>query len=124
MAVSIEVSADALDISVDGLDQVWGFRKRIEVPLSRVVDARVVPAAEAKADGRWRSAGLGLPGVAAVGHFRGRGAPRQWWRVYRAEQVLVVDLDPSSAFDRLVLEVDDAEAVADRINAARSEFDD
>lgn len=118
MSISVLVSAGALDVRVGGWDRVWGLRSRIEVPLARVRDARVVDLAEVRGD-RWlRTGGLGVPGVASVGHFRGREAKRQWWRVYRAARVLVIELTPESHFDRIVLPLEDPDAVAARIREA------
>jgi hypothetical protein len=119
MSVRVDTSPVAVDVRIGGMDRLWGFRKQIEVPLARVEEARVVPADEAKADLRLRTAGLGMPGLAAVGHFRGRERRRQWWRVYRGDRVVVIDLDPASAFDRLVLEIEDPETTAALVNAAR-----
>ena len=120
MGVRVETSSEVLDVFVDGADRYWGFRSRLEIPMSRVTGARVVDADEAKADVTWRTGGLGFPGVALVGHFRGREARKQWWRVYRADRVVVIDLTPDSQFDRIVLQIDDPEAVADAVNGART----
>lgn len=121
MSVTVAIDGDGLDIHVGGLDRWWGLRSRIEIPLARVTGARVVPTGEATAD-RWlRTGGLGFPGLAAVGHFRGRDAKKQWWRVYRGERVLIIDLDDTSHFDRLVLEVDEPDSIADAINDAIGE---
>ncbi len=119
MAVEIKTSANALILRVTGADLVFGLRSRLEVPMAQVLGARVASAREAKADLWIRTGGLGLPGVATVGHFRGREAKKQWWRVYRASEVLVIDLAPDSRFDRLVLQVDRPERTAARINNAR-----
>lgn len=120
MSVTVSCAADVLDIDVRGADRFWGVRSRLEIPLSRVTDARVLPTREAKADLWIRTGGLGMPGVAAVGHFRGRAAKKQWWRVYRAPEVLVIELAPESTFDRVVLQVDDPAATAAEILRARS----
>lgn len=119
MPVRIEISAEALDVRVAGADRFFGMRSHVEVPMGRVVAARTMPAGEAKSDLLIRTGGLGLPGVAAVGHFRGRTAKKQWWRAYRADELLVIDLAPESLFDRLVLQVDDPGLVAERINRER-----
>lgn len=119
MGVEVRVSSEAVDIEISGWDRVLGFRTRIEIPLARVRAARVVPDGEAKSDLWIRTGGTAVPGLAAVGFFRGRHHKRQWWRVYRSDQVLVIDLDPASAFDRVVLEVDGPDAIAARINHKR-----
>jgi hypothetical protein len=120
VSVTVSCATDVLDVDVRGADRLWGLRSRLEIPLSRVTDARVLPTREAKADLWIRTGGLGVPGVAAVGHFRGRVAKKQWWRVYRAPEVLVIELAPESTFDRVVLQVDDPAAIAAEILRARS----
>ncbi len=119
MAVEIKTSAKALVLRVTGADLIFGLRSRLVVPMDEILGARTLPAQEAKSDLWIRTGGLGLPGVATVGHFRGREAKKQWWRVYRAKEVLVIDLAPESRFDRLVLQVDRPERTAARINNAR-----
>ena len=116
MSVRVEASPEVLDIHIGGADRFFGLRGRLEIPTTRVIGAHVVPTNEAKSDLWIRTGGLGWSGLAAVGHFRGRQAKKQWWRVYRGEQVLVIDLTPESQFDRIVLELDDPEQVADQIN--------
>lgn len=118
MAVEIRTSTKTLSLRVTGADRVFGLRSRLEVPMGEVIGARTLPAQEAKSDLWIRTGGLGLPGVATVGHFRGREAKKQWWRVYRAGEVLVIDLTPESRFDRLVLQVDRPDRTAARINSA------
>ena len=117
MSVRVEVGADVVDVHVEGIDRLWGLRSRLELPVSRITAARVLPANWARGDLRLRTGGLGIPGFAAVGHFRGSCAKNQWWRVYRADQVLVICLDPQSTFSRVVLELSDPELVAESINA-------
>ncbi len=118
MNVRVEVGTEVVDVHVEGIDRLWGLRSRIELPVSRITAARVLPTSWAKGDLRLRAGGLGFPGLATVGHFRGRCAKKQWWRVYRAAEVLVICMDPKSSFSRVVLEVPNPEVVAESVNAA------
>lgn len=123
MGLEISVDETALDVRVTGGDRFWGLRSRIEVPTSRIESAAVLSTAEAKADLRIRMAGTAFPGYAAVGYFRGREAKTQWWRVYRAERVVVIDLAEASRFDRIVLQIDppdDPDLVVEAIEKARA----
>jgi hypothetical protein len=119
MSVEVEVDADVIDVQVRGLDRVWGFRSRVEIPISRVAHASVTVARDARVDLRIRTGGLFVPGVAAVGYFRGRTARRQWWCVRRAREVLVIDLTPASSFDRVVVQVANPHELCAAINNAR-----
>ncbi len=118
MSVRVETSPEVVDVFVSGFDRVVGFRSRIELPISRVEDARVLPKSQASRDVWLRTGGLGLPYLATVGYFRGVAAKKQWWRVYRAKQVLVISMKDASEFGRIVLEIDDPGAVAKEINDA------
>ncbi len=118
MTIEVRCSPTALDVHIGGADRLWGLRSRIEIPMGRVIDPRVVRLDEARADLWLRTGGLGIPGWALVGHFRGRRAEKQWWRVYRAPTVVLVDLAPESQFDRVVLQVDDPAGLVDDILAA------
>lgn len=123
MGLEIIVDATALDVEVTGGDRFWGLRSRIEIPTERIIAASVQPTSEARSDLRIRMAGTAFPGYAAVGYFRGRRARSQWWRVYRSERVVVIDLDEFSRFDRIVLQIDppdDPDLVVAAIDDARA----
>ncbi|MFN3216825.1 MAG: hypothetical protein ACE367_10050 [Acidimicrobiales bacterium] len=123
MGLEVRVDSTALDVNVTGADRFWGLRSRLELPTGRIVSAKVRPTSEAKADLWMRAAGLGFPRMAAVGYFHGRTAKRQWWRVYRADRVVVIDLDEASRFDRIVLQIDppdDPDLVVAAIDDARA----
>ena len=118
MGIDVSWSDEVLDVHVRGLDRVLGLRRRLEVPLSRVLDVRALPRGIAESDALMPGTGFGLPGVLAIGYFRGRTGRRQWWRVHRARQVLVVDLSFDSELDRLVLAVADPDATAAAVAAS------
>ncbi len=119
MAVDVRVDRDVVDVCLDGWDRVWAMKQRLELPVSRIRDARVDDRKTALADVRWRTWGTGLPGVVGAGHHRGRKARKQFVVVYRGDRLLVIDLEDST-FDRVVLQVVDPDAVAAAINSARS----
>jgi hypothetical protein len=115
MPVRVNCGTDVVDVVVEGGDRFWGLRKRLELPASRIIDARVMPTRDLKRDLMLRTGGTYFPGLATVGYYRGRDAKRQWWRVYRAEEVLVIDLCPASSFNRVVLQVNDPHEVCRQI---------
>ena len=67
----IELTDDALIISMHGIDQFLSFRKRIEVPLSHVVGASVGidPDVQAAFNRSLRLPGAYMPGIAVAGSF-------------------------------------------------------
>jgi hypothetical protein len=124
MSVTQTIDTDdrVVDIDITGADQLFGFRRRIELPVARINGAHAETGKDARSDLKLRLSGVRLPGTAtAMGYFRGRRAARQWWCVHHGGKVLVIDLDADAAFDRIVLEVPDAEAAAARITSAIAE---
>lgn len=115
MGIHVGCDGEVLDVVIDGAEQFFGLRKHIEVPVVRILDVRVDSAKDARSDLVLRTGGTWIPRRVTLGHFRGRRAKKQWWRVYRAAEVLVIDLSEKSAFDRIVLEVPEPMAMADLI---------
>jgi hypothetical protein len=113
---TLTLDSGRLVVEPVGLDKLWGFRRRIEVPLAQVRGATYDPGAAHAAKGL-RAPGLALPGRKWVGTFRTDG-DRCYWNVVAGGQTIVVSLRDGSPFDRLYLTVDDARAVVDRVNAA------
>ena len=121
MAFTARCSPGALDLRMTGHDRLFGLRSHIEVPMARGWRAPGwCPPAQPRLTSSCVPAGSAPQGLATVGHFRGRQAKRQWWHVYRADEVLVVDLAAESLFDRLVVQLADPRRMASDIDAARA----
>ncbi|HEX9969030.1 MAG TPA: hypothetical protein VGB03_02745 [Acidimicrobiales bacterium] len=107
MPVSVTVGDEDATIRLSGVDVVWALRRTARFPRSAVVSAAVVA--------RPKPRGLRAPGTATpwvtAGTWRGR-AGDELWCVRRDERVLVVDLAEGAPFRRVVLELDDPDAVA------------
>jgi hypothetical protein len=116
--MNLELANGVLQVRPTLAERILGLTGSFDVPAAQVRDVRVVPRAEAERGRGLRAPGTAFPGRIAIGRWRGRGAT-QYWNVRRAPNVLVLDLD-GGRFDRLVLEVPDPEAVAERIRAARA----
>ena len=83
------------------------------MPVARIAGARVETRIEALAGRGFRAPGTGVPGLIALGTWRGRRG-RQFWNVRRGRRVLVIDLR-GSGLTRLVLQIPEPEAVAERL---------
>lgn len=95
-----------------GLDRVWGFRRKIDVPLTHVRGATVDP--EARREAR----GLRGPGLAAFGKYVGsfhRDGERTFWNVSGRGTAIVIEL-VDEHFTRLIVSVEGADSLVDRIN--------
>lgn len=112
----VTVTTDRLVVEPLGLDKLWSFTRRLEIPLAHVRGATFDPGMKDEPKG-WRGPGLGLPGKKS-GTFHADGR-KQFWNVSGYDRAVVVTLDPAERFDRLVITVDDPNGVVDAINGAR-----
>ena len=118
MSIAIELSESELSVVLSGASTVLALKSHLSVPLSEVSGVEVMSLEDARAQGQGiKGAGAHIPGVFRAGSYRTSGS-WQFWYVGHADRVLVIDLS-DDRYERLVLEVDDPQAMADRINAAR-----
>ena len=111
----IDVTADHLVVTMQGMDRVWSLRSRISVPLAHVRGATADPGITRESAG-FRAPGTHLPGAITAGTYRKDGE-RTFWNLRHRQEAVVVELT-GERFSRLVLGVDDARATADRIERA------
>jgi hypothetical protein len=105
----LTVEGDRLRLHLSLTERILGLvGGDITVPLAAVTAARVVRPARAGIRGI-RAPGTGLPGAIALGHWRSRGA-HDFVAAYGSHAGVVVEL-AGRRFDRLVVSVDDPEAV-------------
>lgn len=95
-----------------GIDKLWSFTRRLEIPFAHVRGATHDPGMRSEPKG-WRGPGL-RAGQKLSGTFHDDGE-RQFWNVSGFENAVVVELTDES-YTRLVLSVDDPRAVVDQIN--------
>ena len=117
MDARIDISGQSLVVSLHGLDIIWSGRRRLVVPLDHVQGARIDPKLARR--GPWLGAGYTdalLDYTVAAGPMLVHGR-HEFWDVHHPERAVVIDLE-GEAYQRLVLEVADAEGVAAAVNAA------
>jgi hypothetical protein len=114
--VSVSVEDDRVRFEVQGWDKLWAFKSQLEIPLSHIESVRVDPE---PARGWWhglRIPGTQIPGVITAGTFyQSDGAV--FYDVHDPDMTIVLELN-DERYQRLVIEVEDPEGVADRLNAA------
>jgi hypothetical protein len=114
--VDITIERDMAVFTVVGLDKLWCFRSRLEIPLSHILDV------EANADqvGRWwhgiKVLGTELPGLFAGGTFRYQGE-FVFWDVHDPSKAIIVSLD-HERYRKLVIEVADPLGAVGALRAA------
>ncbi len=111
----VMIDQATMTVRLEGLHQLWGFKRRITVPWDHVRGATVDPGVVAEPKGL-RSPGLGLGRVATIGTFY-RDGERHFWDVTAWGRPIVIEL-ADERYDRLVVEVADPHATVDAINAA------
>ena len=117
MMTDVSISDDRLRVTIRGIDVLWAFKSRIELPLEHVVGARRNPRLHSR--GPWLGAGrtnalLGYAVAAGPMMVHGR---REFWDVHDPERAVSIDL-LGERYQRLVIEVADPDAVVDAVNAA------
>lgn len=106
--VELSIAGDKLILRVKGLDKLWSFKSRLEIPLEKVKGVRADPTV---ARGWWkgiRAPGTHIPGVITAGTFY-QDDKRIFWDVRDPEKTVVIDLE-DERYDQLIIEVDDPEA--------------
>ena len=76
---------------VRGLDKLWAFRSRLEIPLAHIRHVRIDPEAARGWFHGLRLPGTSLPGVLTAGTFYLDGK-RVFWDVHHPDQTIVVEL--------------------------------
>lgn len=111
----LTVQGDLLVLRLTLTERILGLvGGDIAVPRSAVASARVERPARRGIRGI-RAPGAGFPGAIALGHWRGRGF-HDFVAVYGNHGGVVVELT-GQRFDRLVVSVDDPDAVVAAIEA-------
>lgn len=111
---TLTIRNDVLSLRLTRAEKVLGLLRDLDVPLSAVVSADVVP------DGRDAIRGVRAPGYAMPGHrFIGtwRGNGRRLVDVRPGNPALRVRLD-GQRYDELLVHVDDAASLAEQLAPA------
>jgi hypothetical protein len=116
MAAEIEITRGSLIVRVQGMDRVWALTSELKIPLAHVGGAE----RDEEEARRWwhgiRAPGTSLPGVLTAGTFYQHGE-RIFWDVHRPEKAVAILLH-DERYARLVIEVEDPDAVIASIRAA------
>jgi len=104
--VEISTASGKLDVHVLGWSRLWAFKRRISIPLSAIVSVRSAPPALWR--GIWkglRAPGTYIPGIIVAGTYYVRGE-RSFWDVRNLGNAIVLELNGSHPYGRLVVEVE------------------
>ena len=112
----VEATPEKLIVHIEGADELWALKSRLEIPLAHVLGAE-----PAEAEARdWfhgvRVGGTHVPGVISAGRFHEHGQ-RIFWDVHHPERAIAILLR-DERYSRLVIEVDDPAATLTAIRSA------
>jgi len=108
-----------LRVRFGGWDVVWTLRREVRIPLDHIRSVRVYRP-ERLWPGWWhRRLGTLIPGTIKAGWFRGPDE-RELWDVRAGADVIDIYLDSPAPLSRLVLQVPDPTALAQRLTASAS----
>lgn len=119
--VDVMIADGKLHLEVKGMDKLWAFKSRLEIPLEDVVGAHADPALK---HGLWqgiRMPGTHIPGLFTAGTYYHDGR-KIFWDVKAVEDAIVIDLQHDN-YDQLIVEVENPAEVIAAINAAVGERD-
>jgi hypothetical protein len=109
--IDVTTEGDRAVFTVEGLDKLWSFRSRLELPLAHITAVEHDP----EVVGRWwhgvKVVGTDVPGLFAAGTFYYNGE-LVFWDVRHRERAIIVSLE-HERYKKLIVEVEDpADAVA------------
>ena len=112
----VELAPGRLIVHIRGADQVFAFKSELEVPLEHVARVVVSPPEAHQVWHGLRVGGTNLPGIITAGRFLQHG---EWafWDVHDPDRTIAIELR-DERYAKLVIGVDDPQAVAGAITAA------
>ncbi len=113
--VDLSVKDNKLILHVQGLDELWAFKGRLEIPLIHIARVRADPEV---AHAWWhglRMPGTNIPGVLTAGTFYQDGN-RVFWDVHHPDKTIVIDLR-NEKYQQLIVEVADPETAVRSLSA-------
>lgn len=111
---TITLTDTTLVVEPKGLDKLWSFTRRLEIPLGHVRGATYDPEASEE------SKGIRTPGLAVPGKWAGtftKDGDKTFWNVSTPRGTVVIELSDEH-YTRLVLTSDQPRSVVDAINLA------
>jgi hypothetical protein len=106
--VDVSLEGDVAILQVQGVDKLWAFRSRLEIPLAHITNAEI----NHEQVGRWwhgvKVMGTDVPGLFAAGTFYYHGE-LVFWDVRNLANAVILSLD-HERYRKLIVEVADPAA--------------
>jgi hypothetical protein len=115
--VDVTIQGDHAVFNVEGMDKLWSFRSKIEIPLSHIAGVEV----NVDQVGRWwhgfKLLGTDMPGLFAMGTFYYHGE-MVFWDICDLTKTVIVALE-HERYKHLIIEVADPAATVAMLQKAR-----
>lgn len=114
--VNVTLLDDRAVFDVEGSDQLWSLRSRVEIPLTHITGAEFDPTQVGKWWHGWKLIGTDVPGLFAAGTFYYHGE-LVFWDVRDPQKAVIISLN-HERYKKLIVEVEQPVDVVRRIRAA------
>jgi hypothetical protein len=112
---TVTIDAEKATILMSRLDRVLSLKGELTIPLKHITSVTVRPE-EARSWFHGLRIGTNIPGVLTAGTFY-TGDGKVFYDMHDPEQTIAIELQDDS-YQRVIVQVDDPEATAERINAS------
>jgi len=119
--VTIDVNGNTAIFEVQGLDKLWSFKSRLEIPVKNIQTAYQDPNCAMDWFDSVKLLGTSVPGIFRAGTFYQKG-DRVFWDVHDLQNAIVVELDHEH-FSKLIIEVADPVSAINLLNYAINHSD-
>lgn len=114
--VTIEILDDTLVLEVQGLHQLWALKRRMEIPVSNIVQVYAEPSTTLGWWKGFRAPGTHIPGYFVAGTFYQNGK-RIFWDVRHPKNTIIIDLR-DERYNQLIVEVENPKDTVKEIRAS------
>jgi len=112
--VEISIQDDRIAFEIEGWDNLWSLRSRLEIPLAHITGASADPHPAMGWFEGLKLAGTDIPNIFRAGTYYQDGG-FVFWDVRHPAKTIVIDLTHEH-YAKLVIEVADPNAAVDLIN--------
>ena len=118
MPVFVEIDGRDVVVRITGWDALWALSRGFRIPLAHVRNAAALRRGQLGKQFVVRMGGTAWPRAVKAGRYSWRGWS-EFWATRWPGRMLVITGTHDARYDRVVLEVEDPDADAARIIAAR-----
>ena len=111
---TLQIKDGTLHVKMNPLETIFALRHKFEIPLENVRRVQAEDLSLTKLYQGIRAPGTHVPGLIVAGTYY-KDNQRIFWNVRRGQDIITIDLAEDEHYDRLVLGVQDAAQIVDKI---------